>query len=80
MKKAPDFIHQLLPGSSETSPVLMLFHGTGGTERDLLSLADLFDLLRGAGAEVTHRNHGRGHGLSRGEIEGATAWHAGLSE
>jgi phospholipase/carboxylesterase len=32
----PDFIHEFLPGSSERT--LLLLHGTGGNERDLIPL------------------------------------------
>lgn len=40
------YIHQALPGSP-AAPTLFLFHGTGGDERQLLSLGR--DLLPGAG-------------------------------
>ncbi|MDQ6418793.1 alpha/beta hydrolase [Paenibacillus sp. LHD-117] len=33
--------HLFIKGSNETAPVLLLLHGTGGTERDLLGLAEL---------------------------------------
>ncbi len=42
MTQPPDFIHRFLPGSDPAAPVLLLLHGTGGTEDDLLELgADL---------------------------------------
>jgi len=34
--------HLFVPGSRPEAPTLVLFHGTGGTERDLLPLAELF--------------------------------------
>ena len=36
MKLRPDFIHKFIPGSS--SRTLLLLHGTGGNERDLIRL------------------------------------------
>jgi len=36
MKLQPDFIHEFVPGSSDRT--LLLLHGTGGNERDLISL------------------------------------------
>ena len=41
MKLRPDFIHEFLPGSS--SRTLLLLHGTGGNERDLISLGRKLD-------------------------------------
>src|SRR3954468_11107478 len=35
--------HIFKPGKDETKPVLLMLHGTGGTEQDLLPLADLVD-------------------------------------
>jgi len=32
------FVHRFLPGSQPQSPVLLLLHGTGGTEEDLIPL------------------------------------------
>ncbi|HWB42831.1 MAG TPA: alpha/beta hydrolase [Gemmatimonadales bacterium] len=48
MAQTPDlgFIHRYLPGSDE-APVLLLLHGTGGDEDDLLPLGEA--LLPGAG-------------------------------
>jgi phospholipase/carboxylesterase len=40
------FIHQFLPGREPNSPVLLLLHGTGGDENDLIPLGR--DLLPGA--------------------------------
>ncbi|ULO07794.1 alpha/beta hydrolase [Paenibacillus sp. 19GGS1-52] len=34
-------IHVFRKGTDETKPILVLFHGTGGNENDLLPLADL---------------------------------------
>ncbi len=36
MRLQPDFIHEFVPGSSERT--LLLLHGTGGNERDLIPL------------------------------------------
>src|SRR6187401_91570 len=41
MKLRPDFIHEFLPGNS--SRTLLLLHGTGGNERDLISLGRELD-------------------------------------
>ena len=35
--------HIYKPGKDDPKPVLLLLHGTGGTEQDLLGLADLID-------------------------------------
>ena len=37
----PDFIHQFVPGSSNRT--LLLLHGTGGNERDLIPLGRELD-------------------------------------
>ena len=41
MKLQPDFIHEFVPGSS--SRTLLLLHGTGGNERDLIPLGRELD-------------------------------------
>jgi phospholipase/carboxylesterase len=41
MKLRPDFIHEFVPGNS--SRTLLLLHGTGGTERDLIPLGRELD-------------------------------------
>src|SRR2546423_4195861 len=41
MRPHPDFIHEFVPGSS--SRTLLLLHGTGGNERDLLQLGRELD-------------------------------------
>src|SRR5881227_3283155 len=41
MKLEPDFIHEFVPGSS--SRTLLLLHGTGGNERDLIPLGRELD-------------------------------------
>ena len=41
MRPVPDFIHEFVPGRSERP--LLLLHGTGGNERDLLSLGRELD-------------------------------------
>jgi len=42
-----DFIHVFHPPATPDAPVLLLLHGTGGTEHDLLPLAE--QIRRGAG-------------------------------
>ena len=42
-----DFVHVFRPPSSAGGPILLLLHGTGGNEQDLLPLAEM--LLPGAG-------------------------------
>jgi predicted esterase len=41
MRPQPDFIHEFVPGKS--SRTLLLLHGTGGTERDLIPLGRELD-------------------------------------
>ena len=41
MRPHPDFIHEFVPGSS--SRTLLLLHGTGGNERDLIPLGRALD-------------------------------------
>lgn len=41
MRPQPDFVHHFVPGNSERT--LLLLHGTGGNERDLISLAGDLD-------------------------------------
>ena len=41
MRPRPDFIHDFVPGSS--SRTLLLLHGTGGNERDLIPLGRELD-------------------------------------
>jgi predicted esterase len=35
------FVHRFLPGTEATAPVLLLLHGTGGDENDLIPLGEL---------------------------------------
>lgn len=46
MSPSTDFIHRYVAGSKASVPVLLLLHGTGGTEDDLLELGAM--LLPGA--------------------------------
>ena len=41
MRPQPDFIHQFVPGNSKRT--LLLLHGTGGNERDLIALGHDLD-------------------------------------
>src|SRR6266853_4965381 len=41
MRPQPDFIHEFVPGSSDRT--LLLLHGTGGNERDLIPLGRELD-------------------------------------
>jgi len=41
MRPQPDFIHEFIPGTSERT--LLLLHGTGGNERDLIPLGRELD-------------------------------------
>src|SRR6267154_2784649 len=41
MRPQPDFIHEFVPGSSERT--LLLMHGTGGNERDLIPVGRELD-------------------------------------
>ncbi len=41
MKARPDFIHEFVPGSSKRT--LLLLHGTGGNEHDLIALGREID-------------------------------------
>jgi phospholipase/carboxylesterase len=41
MRPQPDFIHEFVPGSSNRT--LLLLHGTGGNERDLIALGHELD-------------------------------------
>ena len=41
MKRELDFVHEFVPGNSERT--LLLFHGTGGNERNLISLGRHLD-------------------------------------
>ena len=41
MKTEPDFIHEFVPGNSDR--ILLLLHGTGGNERDLIPLGHELD-------------------------------------
>src|SRR5438067_6445629 len=57
MRLQPDFIHEFVPGKSERT--LLLLHGTGGNERDLIPLGHELDpnaaLLSPRGKVVENR-------------------------
>jgi predicted esterase len=56
------FVHHYQPGKLSGSPTLLLLHGTGGNERDLLSLAP--DLMPDAGV-LSPRGKVLEHGMPR---------------
>ena len=56
------FVHHYQPGKTPDSPTLLLLHGTGGNERDLLPLAP--ELLPGAGV-LSPRGKVLEHGMPR---------------
>jgi phospholipase/carboxylesterase len=62
MNKPPDFIHRFVPGSDPAGPVLLLLHGTGGTEDDLL---DLGASLRPGAALLSPRGQILENGMPR---------------
>jgi predicted esterase len=57
-----DFVHHYQPGQTADAPTLMLLHGTGGNEQDLLPVAP--DLLPGAGV-LSPRGKVLEHGMPR---------------
>jgi predicted esterase len=57
-----DFIHVYRPPAEAGGPVLLLLHGTGGNEHDLVPLADV--LLPGAGV-LSPRGQVLEHGMPR---------------
>ncbi|MEK3885538.1 alpha/beta hydrolase [Paenibacillus sp. PL2-23] len=54
--------HLFIQGQDDTAPVLLLLHGTGGTERDLLPLAEL---LSPASSVLSVRGNVRENGMPR---------------
>ena len=61
---SPDlgFVHRYLPGDDESGPTLLLLHGTGGNEEDLIPLAQ--DLAPGA-AIISPRGKVSEYGAAR---------------
>jgi predicted esterase len=59
---ALSFVHHYQPGKTTGSPTLLLLHGTGGNEQDLLSLAP--ELLPDAGV-LSPRGQVLEHGMPR---------------
>jgi phospholipase/carboxylesterase len=57
-----DFVHHYQPGQTADAPTLMLLHGTGGNEQDLLPVAP--DVLPGAGV-LSPRGKVLEHGMPR---------------
>jgi len=57
-----DFIHVYKPATEPGGPVLLMLHGTGGNEHDLVPLADV--LLPGAGV-LSPRGQVLEHGMPR---------------
>src|SRR5262245_14305511 len=60
MRPQPDFIHEFIPGSS--SRTLLLLHGTGGNERDLIPLGRELDP---SAALLSPRGKVAEHGMPR---------------
>jgi predicted esterase len=58
----PPFIHHYVPPSAPGAPTLLLLHGTGGNEHDLVPLAS--ELLPGAGV-LSPRGQVLEHGMPR---------------
>jgi predicted esterase len=59
---ALDFVHRYQAGKTPDAPTLLLLHGTGGNEEDLLSLAP--ELIPGAGV-LSPRGKVLEHGMPR---------------
>jgi predicted esterase len=62
MSLATDFIHRWVPGTDPAGPVLLLLHGTGGSEDDLL---DLGATLRPGAALLSPRGKVLENGMPR---------------
>jgi phospholipase/carboxylesterase len=62
MTFALDFIHRWVPGTDPAAPVLLLLHGTGGSEDDLLELGAT---LRPGAALLAPRGKVLENGMSR---------------
>jgi len=59
---SPEFVHRFVPGRTADGPVLLLLHGTGGDEADLLPLGEA--LAPGAGL-LSPRGKVLEHGMPR---------------
>jgi phospholipase/carboxylesterase len=62
MSQDLDFVHRFVPGAEESSVTLLVLHGTGGNEEDLIPLAQ--DLAPGA-AILSPRGKVSEHGAPR---------------
>lgn len=67
MAQSLDFIHRYIPAEQEPAPTLLLLHGTGGNEHDLINLGQ--GLMPQAALLSP-----RGHVLNRAELQAAAAW------
>ena len=69
MRPQPDFIHEFVPGTSERT--LLLLHGTGGNERDLIPLARELDPRA---ALLSPRGKVLENGMPRFFSKSSTSW------
>ena len=57
-----DFVHRFLPAEDATAPTLLVLHGTGGDENDLIPLARM---ISGRAAILSPRGRVLEHGMPR---------------